>query len=310
MKLTNRYNLPLPIVRAIENDPRDPGNSEITVTGLVGPPRISALIRQHAADLEEDVSEHLWRLLGSGIHEILARYREHTAIVEKRLFMEIMGWKISGQFDTLLVSDDELSDWKTTSVYKVKAGCPLEWTQQLNLYTELLVANGYPEPRVLSIHALLRDWSKREALRDPGYPPVQWVKFNTYDDGTTSKEKGIGYARLILTKWSPTERRAYLESRVRAHQIARVALPDCTAEERWERPAKWAVMKPPRDRAVKLFDSFQMAEDWRINQLDASKMVVQERKGQAIRCESYCVAAPFCSQWQSDPLNPKSGVFA
>ena len=291
MRLTNRYNLPLPIVRAIENDPRDVGDSEITVTGLVGPPRIAALARQHAADLEEDVSEHLWRLVGSGIHEILARNLEHTAIVEKRLFMKVLGWLISGQLDTLRVSDEELSDWKTTSVYHVKNGCPDEWTQQLNLYVELLVANGYPEPKKISTHAILRDWSKREALRDSTYPGVQWATFE-------------------VPLWSKVERRAYLESRVQAHQIARVALPDCTAEERWERPAKWAVMKPPRDRAVKLFDSFQMAEDWRINQLDASKMVVQERKGQAIRCESYCVAAPFCSQWQSDPLNPKSGVFA
>lgn len=303
MRLTNRYNLPLPIVRAIENDPRDVGDSEITVTGLVGPPRIAALARQHAADLEEDVSEHLWRLVGSGIHEILARNREHTAIVEKRLFMEILGWKISGQFDTLLLApasydlkypgpseDRELSDWKTTSVYHVKNGCPLEWTQQLNLYTELLVANGYHEPKKISSHAILRDWSKREALRDSAYPAVQWATFE-------------------VPMWSALKRRAYLESRVTAHQIARETLPDCTTEERWERPAKWAVMKPPRDRAVKLFDSFQMAEDWRINQLDASKMVVQERKGQAIRCESYCVAAPFCSQWQSDPLNPKSGIF-
>lgn len=290
MRLTNRYNLPLPIVRAIENDPRDVGDSEITVTGLVGPPRIAALARQHVADLEEDVSEHLWRLVGSGIHEILARNREHTAIVEKRLFMEVLGWKISGQFDTLLVSNDELSDWKTTSVYHVKNGCPPEWTQQLNLYTELLVANDYPEPKKISTHAILRDWSKREALRDSAYPSVQWSTFE-------------------VPLWSALERRAYLESRVSAHQIARVTLPLCTADERWERLAKWAVMKPPRDRAVKLFDSFQMAEDWRINQLDASKMVVQERKGQAIRCESYCVAAPFCSQWQSDPLNPKSGIF-
>ena len=290
MRLTNRYNLPLPIVRAIENDPRDVGDSEITVTGLVGPPRIAALARQHAANLEEDVSEHLWRLVGSGIHEILARNREHTAIVEKRLFMKVLGWLISGQLDTLRVSDEELSDWKTTSVYHVKNGCPDEWTQQLNLYVELLVANGYPEPKKISTHAILRDWSKREALRDSTYPGVQWATFE-------------------VPLWSKVERRAYLESRVQAHQIARVALPDCTAEERWERPAKWAVMKPPRDRAVKLFDSHRMAEDWRVNQLDASKMVVQERKGQAIRCESYCVAAPFCSQWQSDPLNPKSGVF-
>lgn len=303
MRLTNRYNLPLPIVRAIENDPRDIGDSEITVTGLVGPPRIAALARQHSADLEEDVSDHLWRLVGSGIHAILAGNREHTAIAEKRLFMEILGWKISGQFDTLLLNpankdwkypgpegDTELSDWKTTSVYHVKNGCPDEWTQQLNLYVELLVANGFSCPKKVSTHAILRDWSKREALRDSSYPQVQWVSF-------------------VVPLWPAAERRLYLESRVKAHQLARQELPLCTPEERWERPAKWAVMKPPRDRAVKLFDSFDAGESWRINQLDGSKMVVQERKGQAIRCESYCIAAPFCSQWQSDLLNTKNGAF-
>ena len=45
MKYTNKHDIPKEIIRAIENDQYTRGNSDISVTGLLQPPRIRLLER-------------------------------------------------------------------------------------------------------------------------------------------------------------------------------------------------------------------------------------------------------------------------
>src|SRR6202142_1696526 len=88
MKYTNKQNLPQPIVKAVTNDSYNSGDCDISVTSLLKPPQMLALERLHKDDLEEDVSDRIWSLLGQVIHGILER-AEETAVAERRLYIDI-----------------------------------------------------------------------------------------------------------------------------------------------------------------------------------------------------------------------------
>jgi len=88
-----------------------------------------------------------------------------VAFTEERLFAEVAGWTVSGQFDRMLLfPDGTLQDYKFTSVWAVPDGCKPEWERQLNALRYLAACNGYRIAR-LQIVAILRDWSKGKAKR-------------------------------------------------------------------------------------------------------------------------------------------------
>ena len=93
----------------------------------------------------------------------------------------------------------------------------------------------------------------------------------------------------------------YIKDRVYLHQLAGHrarngrALPECTAEERWERPSKFAVRKPGRKTALRVFDDLVQAQDLAAQ---TPSGYVEHRPGASVRCEGYCPVAQFCAQWQ------------
>jgi hypothetical protein len=332
MKISNRLGLPQAIVDAVSNDDYDRGEADISVTGLLAPPRQQALLEAHADDLVEDAADRLWSLFGQVGHGILERanggsverrlgFFENIAteaerlleahkegelttsdlwrtlkemvtwrksntydLVEKRLFLQISGWTISGKFDTLLLDDARiLSDYKFTTVWKVKdLQCPPEWEAQINVLAEILITNGI-EVKSGRIIALLRDWTKTEAERNPDYPTSQVVP-------------------LDVPLWARADRIEFIERKVAEHQAARQSLPLCSDSDRWMKAAKWAVMKEGRARAVKLFNSEGEAMVWMSGQKDSRALSIEHRPSEPQRCKFYCGAAPYCTQWQEDQL--------
>jgi hypothetical protein len=263
MRITNHFNLPAPLVNAIRNDPYTRGASDISVTQLIQPPQPRKLLR--GKDLEEDASDCIWRLIGQAVHTILERAYPDTAITEKRLFSEIRGWRVSGQFD--VYDGGVLTDYKITSVY-ARDG-KKEWENQLNLLACLCRRNGMPVSKV-EIVAIFRDWRPREALAED-YPKAQ-------------------VAVIPVRLWDADQAEAYMDERVRVHQMEEP--PPCSDEERWLQPSKWALMKKGQKRAAKLFEAkpdIDIPPDhyW------------EHRPGSYRRCESYCQAAPVCAQWQA-----------
>ena len=121
MRITNKLGLPQPIVDAVINDDYCRGDAWKSVTGLLKPPRIAALEKLHADELEEEAADNIFRLVGKAVHGILER-AERSAISEERLYMEIGGRRISGQMDRFHVVNKHLSDHKVTTVWKVKDG--------------------------------------------------------------------------------------------------------------------------------------------------------------------------------------------
>jgi hypothetical protein len=223
MKLTNKFNLPDVVVRAIESDPYSSGDADISTTRLIGPPRLVTLAERHKDELEEDVSERIWSLLGQAVHVVLERAGKGE-ITEKRLFAEVGGWKLSGAID--LIDGGTIFDHKVTScwsyIYRSRMD---DWAAQGNVNMWLASKNGIHADKLQNI-LILRDWiqSKADVV---GYPPVQIV---TVD----------------LPVWGLKETEEYIKKRIKLHQEARKAddkeLPMCTAEERWynERTERFA----------------------------------------------------------------------
>lgn len=275
MKLTNRLKLPQPIYDAVKNDPYDAGDCDISVTSLIAPPRQVALKRQHANEIVEDCSDRIYSLLGQLVHGLLER-ANITGVAERRLFMEIEGWRVSGATDVHF-SDGLLQDYKLTTAFKFKDGrAPMEHEQQLNLLAALHRANGHLITR-LQIVGILRDWSKLEARRDPSYPQTQIVVID-------------------VPVWPEEQALDYMRERVILHKQARISLPECTPEERWQKPTLFAVMKAGQKRSLKNYTARAEAEEHAARV--GAKVV--ERPGESIRCAAYCSASSFCSQYLSE----------
>lgn len=273
MKITNFAGLPQAIVDAVSNDGYTRGDADISVTALISPPRKVALEALHGGEITEEAADRIWSLMGQSIHTILER-ANRKGIAERRLSITVEGWKISGGMD-LYEEDGVLVDYKVTSAWSVKDGVKPEWTAQLNCYAEILRENGHPV-KGLKIVAILRDWSKMEARRDPGYPQSQVATFQ-------------------VQLWDSDKTKAFIRNRVILHQLARTELPLCTFEERWAKPDTFAVMKKGAKRATKVYDNEKEAE---AHAKQDSALFVETRQGENVRCKNYCSVAKFCRQFQ------------
>ena len=296
MKLTNKHGIPETIVRAVADDEYDKGDSVLSVTQLISPPRIVILQDLNKDNLEVDVIDRVPSLLGTAVHKIIEKGSKDIPghIVEERLFTTINGWKVSGAVDLQIDNGDgtwAISDYKVTSVYSVLSDKP-EWEQQLNCYAHLArVAHGR-NMTSLKIVAILRDWQRKQAEIKADYPQGQVVIVD-------------------IPVWTPEQQEAYVTDRVALHQAARKAVDSgsdldyCTDQERWVRGESWALVKEGRKSAVRLYD----------NETEASEAAaaagaghsVQHRPGSAVRCAgNYCLVSSWCRQWQEE-LVSRSG---
>lgn len=197
------------------------GESDISVTQLLGPPQIRILKMANKDRIVEDVSDMFWALMGTNIHKLLEDHANETVQTEERLFMTVNGWVVSGQID--MQGDGSIVDWKFTSVYSAM-NPKVEWINQLNIYAYLVEKIKGVRVDKLQVVAILRDWTRSKAV-SAKYPKTPIVKID-------------------LPLWSYEEREQYLFERVRVHQEASGShdlggpIPDCTEEERWFRRGK------------------------------------------------------------------------
>lgn len=295
MIVNNVHGLPEPIVEAVRRDPYTKGKADWSVTELMDSPRASILRRRHQDEVEHDVSDFIWRLMGSAIHHVLERGGGKVGLgdyAEQRLFVEIDGFIVSGGMDLWLHDDTpEILDYKFTTA---KAwGIPkIDWERQLNSYRYLLWKSKGVLAEKLTIIVLIRDWSKEIAKVRPSYPQAAMLPVD-------------------VPVWDLEDAEAYLRQRISVHASNIGAdlfgeEPDpCTDEETWMRPDSWAVMKAGGKRASGVFRSQEAAEA-HVSELLAKlppkkanpqSYEVIHRHGQRVRCVSYCEASAFCSQF-------------
>lgn len=289
MKITNRANLPDSLVRAVENDPYV-GGGDISATQLILPPQIRVLRKLHDDVLEEDVTQRIWSLLGQAIHTILERAGE-LGLREKRLYMPVHDWILSGQFDRLVFTPQGvLQDYKVTSTW-VTHYPKAEWEAQMNILAALCRYNGYDIERLEAI-AIFRDWQYQKAQHTRDYPADP-------------------AAAIPITLWSPIMADRYIQTRVALHRRAEVEgkIDPCTDEERWYRGEEWAVIKAGRISALRVLSTENEAMDWAANNgyTNADGLVkgvtILRRPGHYVRCERYCPVSTVCPQWARDRLS-------
>lgn len=282
MKITNDFNLPPVIVKAMENDPYYKGDGvDYSASELIAPIQQVILKHRHWEKLKEDASEGVWKLFGKSMHYILEKAGMKNNLSEERICMNLFGKKISGQFD-FYTPEEILYDLKTTSVWSAVYGSRVDdWTKQLNIYAFLLHTAHF-EVKGIRCVVVYRDWSAREFQND---------KSGNYP------KKAIEEVELKL--WSVKEQQEFIEKRLKDFIIAEndedSDLIECTPEQMWEKPTTWAVMKPDQKRAVRVLPTMEEAE---VVQKETAKSFVQMRPGIKTRCESYCAVKDFCSQYK------------
>lgn len=290
MKITNKHGVPDVIYDASRNDRYSKGNAWKSVTGLIQSPKVDILRREHDHEIEEDVSDRIWSLLGTAVHHIIEEATEGRPdhVTEERIFAEIDGVTISGAIDRQVVSTVggiecvELSDYKCTSVYAATNVKP-EWHQQLNLYA-WLIERTRPNTRVtnLSIVAILRDWSRRESTYRAGYPPTPIVN-------------------IPIGLWSFDEREKFVRARIAAHLDAERSydrdktLPDCTPVEQW-RDERFQLWRSGGKRPLGVYRTRMDAE-----RASMDGYTINVKYGEPKRCKgNFCKVRDWCEQYKRE----------
>jgi hypothetical protein len=284
MKLTNKFGIPETFVNVLKRPTYSKGAAHLSVTQLINSPKIVALTKKFEDELEQDVSDMVWSIFGSAIHGILEHGKDDNHIVEERLHTMVDGWKISGAVDLQVVNDlggISIRDYKTCSVWAVMNE-KVEWEQQLNIYA-WLVETVKEDFHVtdLGIVAIIRDWSRREAARNPDYPQAP-VK------------------EIPIKIWPYQDREAFIKERISKHSACEFAmetdedLPPCTPEEMWEKPTTYALKKKGGVRAIKVYETQEEAE----KAFDPKAHEIEVRLGSRTRCESFCPVNTYCQQWR------------
>jgi hypothetical protein len=294
--LTNDFNLPEVFVKLAERNTYSRGKSDRSITQLIDSPRKVNLSIRYKDSTKQDVSDMIWPLLGTVIHEILEHAGEaldDRYMVEERIFHKFTSvhtvgtWTVSGAVDLQIQQDDgtiEIQDYKFTSVYSVMNE-KQEWVNQLNAYGWLIRHAKGVQVSSMKIIGILKDWRDSQVGKQDGYPPA-------------------AVATVDIPVWSNEEQDRYMEECISAHMQAAFhaamdedMLAPCTDEQRWMRPTTYAVMKNKNKRAHKVMENREEALALAEELTDERNTYrVEERIGEPIRCLRFCDAAENCAQ--------------
>jgi len=283
MRVTNNWDVPAPLVTLASREFYSKGSSQYSVTELLSPPRVRRLREQFQDQLEQDVTDMMWQMLGSALHVVMERGVMPGWISEERLFADVNGVTISGQIDLQEETPDGvvLYDYKFTSAWAVMNE-KIEWEEQLNLYGWLVQTVRQKQVAGLKICALIRDWSRHEVGKE-GYPPKQihLIDIPLWDYETATK---------------------FVRERLDLHRESKVSadwghnLPECTPQERWQSETTYAVRREGRKTAIRVLKDLTEAQQL----AEKEKGYVETRLGEPKRCTgNYCGVNEWCSQYRA-----------
>lgn len=300
----------------------------LSASHMANPIQQLVLTRAHEDDIIQDISNLSFAFFGTAVHEGLQNLFDlEPFIAEQRYRTNINDWEITAKIDLVapVVPKDllntapikftseeylnwyrqscdpgkvELINWKVTSVFAVKPGRDhLEWRRQAAVERfcfESQMGKGLEVSPICMYFAFLRDWSWAALQRERTYPscPFGLVELDT----ATVKEDG-------LKDWV-TRRVHATASAVHDYQHGET-LPKCSEKEQWRDPARTAVMKKGKARAVKLFDSEFEAARFLEEQRDSAQLYIEDRPAIPTKCDRYCDAGPYCAQRDEEKLDAK-----
>lgn len=268
--------VPPPITRALLADNYSKGDSEFSVTQLLGPPQRTWLAEQNAP-LERGIYANYLALMGSAIH---AEFEQHVRpeeeeMAEVRLFLEIDGVKVSGQFDFYQGKLRRMTDYKNTAGQQDDVKQAHFDQGHMNSY--LAEEHKLPVDDICICY-IQRDWSESRSVNVPNYreTPITPIIY------PYNREYALEKFRTCIAD----------------HRAAKAGNPrPCTMEEQWAKPDTFACKKPQNSRARKLHETEEEAKaDLKPGE------VIERRKAVKTFCESYCGYKHCCKQYQREVL--------
>lgn len=326
MELTNKYNLPEIICKAVSND-LYMGFGDISVTTLIDSPRVRMLKKMHKPN--NDVSDFIWSSLGTSFHNLMefAEYDQYEVkilkqaqdvlnrhgaekvsdwmekfidsefdksinndiIQEKRLSIEVNGWVLSGKFDRYNLKKKLLSDFKLTSTFSYeKKEHHDKYIQQLSIYAYMLREHGF-EVEEAEIIFMFRDWSEAKTAFNKDYPPTQALA-------------------MPIKLMSHEETKEFIEKRIRLHQEVEesMVLPECSPKETWATTDEYKIYKKVKGKLNKkcinggIHSSYEsaMAHKSKIEPTTLDELVVKHIPSERKRCLKYCPVKEHCDQFK------------
>jgi hypothetical protein len=283
MKITNKQNLPAPLVALLSRNYYSKGASQYSVTELMSPPKIRRLREQYDESMEIDVTKMIASQLGTFMHGKLEAKEVEGYHNEERIFTEIDGVVISGAIDLQQVVDGGvvIIDYKFVKAWSVKQG-KSDWETQLNIYKWLVESVKRVPVKGLQICAIIKDYAPYDVSE--GYPEAEAVMID-------------------VPMWDAVKTEAYVRQRLDMHRHARMAhdfgeeLQPCSDEERWMTETVYATKKDGRKSAIRLFKTIEEATEL----AEKEKGYVETRKGEPKRCTGdFCGVSKWCSQYQGE----------
>ena len=313
--LTNKYGISDAIVKACMVD-NHVTIGDISVTQLLDAPQVRILRKMH--DVEEDVSDRIWAMMGTAVHhvlelgeiesteakklleaaEVLMKHDQKKAadfmykfvkenypdaqdpdiMTEVTLSYTLEGMTFSGTFDRFTISKGLLDDYKNTSVWAYMNPEGRKKWDAQQNTYAFLLREHGYEVNASQITAIFRDFSAGKKF-EKGYPKKPIETFPI---------KLIDHGTM----------KKYLTKRIKLHQQAQNGdIPDCTTKEMWATSDTYAVSAPGRKRAIKVFDDEDMARAFVAGVGAKYKGVyIEKRPGTAKRCDDYCAMKHVCPQ--------------
>ena len=283
MKITNKQNLPPPVVALLTRNFYTKGASQYSVTELMSPPKIRRLREQYDDQIEIDVTSMLASQFGTFMHGKLEAKEIEGYINEERIYVEIDDITISGQID--LQKDDpdgvEIVDYKFVKAWSVMMN-KADWETQLNVYKWLVEKAKRKPVKRLQICAFIKDYSQHETKEN--YPEAEAVMID-------------------VPLWDAVKAETFVRERLEMHRTAKMAhdfgeeLQPCTDEERWAKETTYATKREGRKTAIRVFKTLEEATEL----AEKEKGYVETRQGEYTRCAgNYCGVAQWCKQYQGE----------
>jgi hypothetical protein len=275
MIVHNELGLPQAFINALNLEKHNEKGCYSATTLLKGACE-TVLADRHFDEIEIDVADCVWQIWGTAVHLIFER-AGIEGFTEEKFSVPVSNSKVTGRVDLYDLENETVYDWKTASTWKVQFNDFSDWDKQGLIYAWLMKQNGLKVKEIKFV-ALLKDHSKSKARKDMEYP-----------------QKPVVVLTVKVTEEALKEIEAFINMKVRQFEVAETLVDEkltpCTKEERWESPAKYAVMKTGRKTAIKLFDTKEEAEK---NMVSIGGTYVEERKAESKKCHDYCVCSQFC----------------
>jgi hypothetical protein len=259
---------PSPFMRAMQNNAYTKGNSQFSVTQLIGPPQRTWLGIDHQK-VETPYSSFA-AFLGTAMHAVLEANVDPSQgeVAEERMHALLCDAKISGQFDHL--EKRCLYDYKTTrgSQDVMKP----DHRTQVHANAYLAILNGY-EVEHVAVAYIQMDWSYMQSTLNPNYPQSPFKIFVEDYDAKLAED--------------------FFNRAIPEHLAALAGQPrECTRDEKWQKSDSFALMKPGAKRASKVCATRAEAEE-----LLKPGQFIQERPGERTFCQMFCGMKDHCPQF-------------